>query len=195
MQSFEKGETGFRVNCLPNILEEELQRNPFDGFFYPLNDLSIGDLLGSAQVRFRATIPKKYAYEITWFFFIAILHSKLKTLPRSFIEVVQSFKPTQCSCVLAGCMILMFARFLNSQCFYHTRRCPKTDHRFTLLIKYCWQPDYATFQLLYNWTNYTKEMYKQFCFPFEGWCSLSRNTWLLVFSHFLPVCCNQERMI
>ena len=52
-------------------------------------------------------------------------HSKQKTLPRSFIEVVQSLKPTQCSCVLAGCMILMFSKFLNSQCFYHTRRCPK----------------------------------------------------------------------
>ena len=35
------------------------------------------------------------------------------------------FKPTQCSCVLVGCMILMFSKFLNSQCFYHTRRCPK----------------------------------------------------------------------
>ena len=35
------------------------------------------------------------------------------------------FKPTQCSCVLVGCMILMFCKFLNSQCFYHTRRCPK----------------------------------------------------------------------
>ena len=54
-----------------------------------------------------------------------ILHSKQKTPPRSFIEVVQSLKPTQCSCVLAGCMILMFSKFLNSQCFYHTRRCPK----------------------------------------------------------------------
>ena len=54
-----------------------------------------------------------------------ILHSKRKTPPRSFIEVVQSLKPTQCSCVLAGCMILMFSKFLNSQCFYHTRRCPK----------------------------------------------------------------------
>ena len=54
-----------------------------------------------------------------------ILHSKQKTLPRSFIQVVQSLKPTKCSCVLAGCMILMFSKFLNSQCFYHTRRCPK----------------------------------------------------------------------
>ena len=54
-----------------------------------------------------------------------ILHSKQKTPPRSFIEVLQSLKPAQCSCVLAGCMILMFSKFLNSQCFYHTRRCPK----------------------------------------------------------------------
>ena len=58
MQAFEKGETGFRANCLPNILDQELQRNPFDGFFYPLNDLSIGVLLGSTQVRFRATLPQ-----------------------------------------------------------------------------------------------------------------------------------------
>ena len=36
-----RGETGLRVNCLPNILEQELQRNPFDGFFYPLNDHSM----------------------------------------------------------------------------------------------------------------------------------------------------------
>ena len=58
VQAFEKGETGFRANCLPNILDEELQRNPFDGFFYPLNGLSIGVLLGSTQVRFRATLPQ-----------------------------------------------------------------------------------------------------------------------------------------
>ena len=51
-------------------------------------------------------------------------------------------------------------------------------------IKYWWQPGYAAFQLLYNWTyNFEniKEMYKQFCFKLlilklEGWCSLSRNT-------------------
>ena len=127
MQAFEKGETGLRANCLHNILEQELQRNPFDGFFYPLNDLSIGVLLGSTQVRFRATLPQNI-HNLLWnnmIFFIVILHSKQKTLPRSFIEVVQSLKPTQCSCVLAGCMILMFSKFLNSQCFYHTRRCPK----------------------------------------------------------------------
>ena len=69
---------GFRANCLPNILEHELQRNPFYGFFYLLNGLSIGVLLGSTQVRFRATL------------FIVILHSKQKKLPRSFIEAVQS---------------------------------------------------------------------------------------------------------
>ena len=108
-----KLDEGFRANCLPNILEHELQRNPFYGFFYLLNGLSIGVLLGSTQVRFRATL------------FIVILHSKQKTLPRSFIEVVQSLKPNQRSRVLAGCMILMFSKFLNSLCFYHTRRCPK----------------------------------------------------------------------
>ena len=58
VQAFEKGETGFRANCLPKILDQELQRNPFDGFFYPVNDLSIGVLLGSTQVRFRATLPQ-----------------------------------------------------------------------------------------------------------------------------------------
>ena len=40
MQVFEKGETGFRANRLPDTLEE-LQSNPFDRFLYPLNDLSI----------------------------------------------------------------------------------------------------------------------------------------------------------
>ena len=64
MQVFEKGETGFRANCLPDTLEE-LQRNPFDRFLYLLNDLSTGVLLGSTQVRFRAILPLKYAYEIT----------------------------------------------------------------------------------------------------------------------------------
>ena len=53
-----RGETGLRATCLPNILEQELQRNPFDGFFYPLNDLSIGVLIGSTQVRFRVTLPQ-----------------------------------------------------------------------------------------------------------------------------------------
>ena len=54
-----------------------------------------------------------------------VLHSKQKTPPRSFIEDVQSLKPTQCLCELAECMILMFFKLLSSQCFYHTRRCPK----------------------------------------------------------------------
>ena len=93
MQAFEKGETGFRANCLPNILDQELQRNPFDGFFYPLNDLSIGVLLGSTQVRFRATLPQNIHMK-EHDFFIVILHSKQKTPPTSFIEVVQSLKPT-----------------------------------------------------------------------------------------------------
>ena len=126
VQAFEKGETGLRANCLHNILEQELQRNPFDGFFYPLNSLSIGVLLGSTQVRFRATLPQNIHNLLrnNMIFFIVILHSKQKTLPRSFIEVVQSLKPTQCSCVLAGCMILMFSKSLT-QSMLLTRRCPK----------------------------------------------------------------------
>ena len=47
-----------------------------------------------------------------------------------------------------------------------TRRCPKNwPPLYT--FKSNWQPDYATFQLLYNWTNNfgnIKEMYKQFGF-------------------------------
>ena len=42
-----RGKAGLRANCLPNILEKELQRNPFDGFFYTRNDRSIGVLMGS----------------------------------------------------------------------------------------------------------------------------------------------------
>ena len=107
------------------------------------------------------------------------------TLPRSFIEVVRSLKPTHCSCVLAGCMILMFSKFVNSQCFYHTRRCPKN-----------WPPLYTfksstggsqTMQpfsccIIEQITLKTsKKCIKQLCFrllilKFEGWCSLSRNT-------------------
>ena len=52
-----RGKTGLRANCLPNILVQELQRNPFDGFFYTRNDRSIGVLIGSNQVRCRATLP------------------------------------------------------------------------------------------------------------------------------------------
>ena len=80
----------------------------FDGFFYPLNDRSIGVLIGSTQVRFRPSLP----HEISLF-----LHcdSSLKTQKgsRSFMEVVQSLKPTQCLCLLAGCMILMFSKALS----------------------------------------------------------------------------------
>ena len=42
-----RGKAGLRANCLPNILEKELQRNPFDGLFYTRNDRSIGVLMGS----------------------------------------------------------------------------------------------------------------------------------------------------
>ena len=131
-------------------------------------------------------------------FFIVILHSKQKTLPRSFIEVVQSLKPTQCSCVLAGCMILMFSKFLNSQCFYHMRRCPKN-----------WPPLY-TFK---SRTGGSQTMQPFSCCIIEQItlktskkcinnfvldCSFSSSkdgvrchaTPLLVFSHFLAVCCN-----
>ena len=79
------------------------------------------------------------------------------------------------------CMILMF-HFVNTGTFITW--VSKTDHHFTLLNQVLLATDYATFQLLYNWTNNfenIKEMYKQFCFrllilKFEGWCSLSRNT-------------------
>ena len=126
-----------------------------------------------------------------------IPHSKQKTLPRSFIEVVQSLKPTQCSCVLAGCMILMFSKFLNSQCFYHTRRCPKN-----------WPPLY-TFksstvgsQTMQPFScciieQITLETSKK-CINNFVFCSFLSSkdgvrchaTPLLVFSHFLAVCCN-----
>ena len=54
-----------------------------------------------------------------------IPHSKQKNASEIIYPGCPKFKPTQCSCVLVGCMILMFSKFLNSQCFYHTRRCPK----------------------------------------------------------------------
>ena len=131
-------------------------------------------------------------------FFIVILHSKQKTLPRSIIDVVQSLKPTQCSCVLAGCMILMFSKFLNSQCFYHTRRCPKN-----------WPPLY-TFK---SSTGGSQTMQPFSCCIIEQItlktskkcinnfvldCSFLSSkdgvrchaTPLFVFSHFLAVCCN-----
>ena len=138
----------------------------------------------------------KYTYEIICFF-IVILHSKLKTLPRSFIEVVQSLNATQCSCVPAGCMILMLFKFLNSQCFYHTRKCPKN-----------WPPLY-TFksstvgsQTMQPFScciieQITLETSKK-CINNFVFCSfLSSNdgvrchaTPLLVFAHFLAFCCN-----
>ena len=127
-----------------------------------------------------------------------ILRSKQKTLPRSFIEVAQSLKLTQCSCVLAGCMIFMFSKFLNSQCFNHTRRCPKN-----------WPPLY-TFK---SSTGGSQTMQPFSCFIIEQItlktskkcinnnvldCSFLSSkdgvrchaTPLLVFSHFLAVCCN-----
>ena len=131
-------------------------------------------------------------------YFTVILHSKQKTLPRSFTEVAQSLKPTQCSCVLAGCMILMFYKFLNSQCFNHTRRCPKN-----------WPPLY-TFK---SSTGGSQTMQPFSCCIIEQItlktskkcinnfvldCSFLSSkdgvrchaTPLLVFSHFLAVCCN-----
>ena len=104
----------------------------FDGFFYPLNDLSIGVLIGSTQVRFRATLPHPAFLMKYHYFFIVILHSKQKKASRSFMEVVQSLKPTQCSCLLAGCMILMFSKAL-SQYGTFIMHVSKTDHHFTLL--------------------------------------------------------------
>ena len=70
---------------------------------------------------------------ILQYIFFVILHSKQKTLPRSFIEVVQSLKPTHCSCVLAGCMIFMFPNSLIVHAFITRAGVRKTDHHFTLL--------------------------------------------------------------
>ena len=77
MQAFEKGETGFRANYLANILDQELQRNSFDGFFSPFKDFSIGVLLGIVPSKIQSHPSPKYAYEITWFFFYC--DSSLKT--------------------------------------------------------------------------------------------------------------------
>ena len=128
-----------------------------------------------------------------WFF-----AQNKKTLPRSFIEVVQSLKPTQCSCALAGCMILMFSKSLNSQCFYHTRRCPKnwpplytfkssTDGSETMHPFSCCIIEQITLKTSKKSINY-----------FVLDCSFLSSkdgvrchaTPLLVFSHFLAVCCN-----
>ena len=91
MQAFKKGETGFIANCLPNILEQELQRNRFDGFFYPLNGLSIGVLLDSTQVRFRATIPQNIRMKQRDFF-IVMLNSKQKNAPEIIYPGCSKFK-------------------------------------------------------------------------------------------------------
>ena len=45
-----RGETGLRANCLPSILEQELQCNPFDGF-------------GASKIQSHPS--PKYTYEIT----------------------------------------------------------------------------------------------------------------------------------
>ena len=126
-----------------------------------------------------------------------ILHSKQKTLPRSFIEVVQSLKPTQCSCVLAGCMILMFSKFLNSQCFYHTRRCPKNwpplyTFKSSTVGSQTMQP-FSCCIIKQITLETSKKCINNFVF-----CSFLSSkdgvrchaTPLLVFSHFLAVCCN-----
>ena len=84
-----RGETGLRANCLPNILEQELQRNPFDGFFYPPNHNPIGVLIGSTQVKFRATLPQNIHMKEHDFFYCDF-SLKTNKLPRSFIAVVQS---------------------------------------------------------------------------------------------------------
>ena len=103
----------------------------------------------------------------------------------------------QCSCVLAGYMILMFFKFLNSQRFYHTRRCLKN-----------WPPLY-TFksstvgsQTMQPFScciikQITLETSKKCMFNFVFCSFLSSKdgvrchaTPLHVFSHFLVVCCN-----
>ena len=86
-EHLKRGRHGLERIAFLTFFEQELQRNPFDGFLYPLNGLSIGVLLGSTQqVRFRATLPQNIH--------IHFFHPKQKTPRRSFIEVVQSLKPT-----------------------------------------------------------------------------------------------------
>ena len=126
-----------------------------------------------------------------------ILHSKQKTLPRSFIEAVQSLKPTQCSCELAGYMILMFSKFLNSQFFYHTRRCPKNGPPL-----YTFKSSTVGSQTMQPFScciieQITLETSKK-CINNFVFCSFLSSkdgvrchvTPLLVVSHFFPVCCN-----
>ena len=127
MQAFEKEQTVVRANCLPYILEQELQRNPFDGFFYPLKGLSTGVSLGSTQVRFSHPSPK-YAYEITWFFYC---DSLLKTKNAS--EIIYR----GCSKFKTYSVFVCTGRVYDFDVFQirtHARAgVRKTAHHFTLL--------------------------------------------------------------
>ena len=131
-------------------------------------------------------------------FFIVILHSKQKTLSRSFIEVVQSLKPSQCSCVLAGCMILMFSKFLRVNAFITRVRVRKTDHHF-----YTFKSSTGGSQTMQPFScciieQITLKTSKKCINNFVLDCSFLSSkdgvrchaTPLLVFSHFLAVCCN-----
>ena len=130
-----RGRKGFRANCLPNIPVQELQRNPFDGFFYPLNDLSIGVLLGSTQVRFRATVPQKSIWNNMIFFYCDSSWS-LKTINASEIIYRGCPKFKTYSGVRVYWQGVWFWCFPNSvivNAFITRAGVRKTDHYFTLL--------------------------------------------------------------
>ena len=102
----------------------------------------------------------------------------------------------RCSCVLVGCMILMFSKFHHSQCFYHTRRCPKN---WPLL--YTFKSSTGDSQTMQPFScciieQITLKTSKKCIHNFVLDCSFLSSkdgvrchaTPLLVFSHFLAVC-------
>ena len=128
-----RGETGLRGNCISNVLEQELQRNPFDGFFYLLDDLSIGVLIGSTLVRFRATLPQN----ITWFLLLRFFTQDKKA---SETEIIYRGCPkfnaysvfTLFSVYLQGVWFWCFPNPYNYSMLL-SRRCPKNSTTTLLL--------------------------------------------------------------
>ena len=149
-------------------------------------------LRGSTQVRFRATLPQNIHMKQHDFFCDSSL--KTKKLPRSFIEVVQSKTYSMSVCTGRVCD---FDVFQIPQSMLLSRRCPKN-----------WPPLY-TFK---SSTVDSQTMQPFSCCIIEQitletsrkcinnfvFCSFLSSkdgvrchaTPLLVFSHFLPVCCN-----
>ena len=127
-KDLKKGETGLRANCLPNLLEQELQRNPFRRILLSPQQPFDGSLNRKYSSKIQSHPSPKYTFEIAWFLLLWFFTQNKKAS-----EIIYRGCPKFNAYSVFACTgrVYDFDVFQTlSQCFYHSG-VRKTDHHFT----------------------------------------------------------------